>query len=330
MSESGWVIDPAIFAENAVPDEAARLNRSIVQTLQSAPQTWERDAAEVRQARAEGRGIFPLTPADPDAETIRIEGRHGPIEARIIRPKTRPACGTYLHFHGGGWMFGAARENDARLRGLAEATGLVTLSVDYALAPERPYPQGPDDCEDAALWLLGGVHRDITLPLPRQRLAIGGESAGAHLALVTLMRLRDRHGATPFHAGLLTAGCFDLAGTPSVRNWGTERLILATADIDNFVVNFVGRDADLGNPDLSPLNGRLHGLPPMLLTCGTRDLLLDDTLFMAARLAAAGVGGRLSLYPGGCHVFQSFDTAQARESLAEMAAFLTETCRTVD
>lgn len=311
-------IDPSVFAPDAVPDDVRALNRAILDRLSKAPDIWAYSLPEIRTARAAGRGSFPLLPPDPDAIETEIEGRHGPIGLRILHPKSRLARGVYLHFHGGGWVMGTARENDTRLRRLAEATGLTTVSVDYRLAPEEPYPMGPDDCESAALWLIGEGGAD----LERSFLAMGGESAGAHLAVTTLLRLRDTHAATPFHAALLTAGCYDLSLTPSVRNWGSDKLILNTRDVGKFVENFLRYGQDPTDPAISPLYAELDSMPPALFTCGTADLLIDDTLFMAGRWASAGNLAEIDLHAGGCHVFQAFDTAQASASLARMEDFL--------
>ncbi|WP_099867926.1 alpha/beta hydrolase [Pararhizobium haloflavum] len=311
-------LDPAWFDPANVPAETARFNADLVARLSKGPDVWSRPLADVRQARAAGLGTFPLPPPDAAAECATIEGKHGPIQLRLMHPKTARPRGTYLHFHGGGWVMGSARENDDRLRRLCEAARLSIVSVDYRLAPESPYPQGPDDCETAALWLIGDGGAD----LERSFLAIGGESAGAHLAAVTLLRLRERHHASPFAAALMTAGCYDLSLTPSVRNWGDEKLVINTRDVEQFVAHFLARGGDAASPDISPLHANLEGMPPALFSCGTADLLIDDTLFMAARWLAAGNRTGLSIHPGGCHVFQAFDTQQARLSLREMEDFL--------
>lgn len=312
------VIDPAVFDEASVPAETRKLNAEIRKRLNAAPDIWKFSMPEIRKARAAGRGSFPLFPPDPDAFELSIEGRHGPVDLRILHPKSSTPRGTYLHFHGGGWVMGTARENDSRLRRLAEATGLSTISVDYRLAPENPYPAAPDDCETVALWLAGAGASDFS----REVLAIGGESAGAHLAAVTLVKLRDRHGMQPFSAALLTAGCYDLSMTPSVRNWGDDKLILRTRDVANFVDRFLPAGTDPCDPDVSPLYASLHDMPPALFSCGTADLLIDDTLFMAARWHAAGNAAETAIHPGGCHVFQGFESKQADRSLSEMEDFL--------
>ncbi|MEU9068872.1 alpha/beta hydrolase [Streptomyces sp. NPDC048306] len=130
--------------------------------------------------------------------------------------------GVYLHIHGGGWAFGSADGQDEKLWRLAVEARLAVLSVDYRLAPEHPFPAGPDDCEAAARWLVDHAEAEFGTG----RLLIGGESAGAHLSVLTLLRLRDRHGITgPFRAAHLAFGPYDLTMTPSQRLFGRRRLL---------------------------------------------------------------------------------------------------------
>ena len=154
-------------------------------------------------------------------------------------------------------------------------------------------------------------------------LTIGGESAGAHLAATTMIRLRDRHGLTPFAAALLTYGMFDVRGTPSARAFGDRPLILNTPIIRWFTEQFIG-DLDASDPDISPLFADLRGLPPALFTVGDLDPLLDDSLFMAARWRAAGNQSRLDIWPGGIHAWDYFDTPYGRAGRDSMHAFLNE------
>jgi len=193
------------------------------------------------------------------------------------------------------------------------------VSVGYRLAPEHPHPAGPDDCEAAALWLAANVEREFGGDV----LAVGGESAGAHLSAVTLLRLRDRHGLAPFRAALLTYGQYDFAFTPSVRRWGARNLVLSTPIITQFVDWFAPPQLR-ADPDLSPLHADLRDMPPALFTVGTLDPLLDDSLllFMAARWTAAGNRAELAVYPGGVHAFNAFPIAIAGEANARMVRFL--------
>lgn len=317
ISMSDLVIDPALFDPAAISADTRAINAGIVKALGAVPDRWVFPMALLRKLRLEGKGPFPLPPESPYAVVEEIEGPHGPVPLRILTPP-EPAKGVYLHIHGGGWCLGSARENDGLNHRLVERTGFAVVSVDYRLAPEHPYPAGPDDCEAAALWLI----REGRARFGTDRFAIGGESGGGTLSVATLMRLRDKHGLTPFRAANLHAGCYDLGLTPSARNWGTEPLVLNTRDINVFVGHYLREGGEVGAPDVSPLHGDLKGLPPALFTVGTRDALLDDTLFMAPRWLAAGNRAEIGLFPGGCHVFIGFPGTLADQALARIYAFL--------
>ncbi|MDR3495973.1 MAG: alpha/beta hydrolase [Ancalomicrobiaceae bacterium] len=311
-------IDPRLFSDEAIDPETRALNAEILAKIEATEDPWTFEPRDIRAMRALGLGPFPLAPRSPRAETLTIEGPHGPIGLRIIRPAAGTTTGVYLHIHGGGWVWGTADQADPRLEHIADACGFAGVSIDYRLAPEHPYPKGPDDCEAAALWLA----RSAVDVFGTTVLAIGGESAGAHLSVVTLLRLRDRHGLTPFAGANLVAGVYDLNLTPSARSWGGSRLILNTRDVEMFVRHFLLRGGSTADPDISPIHAKLDGLPPALFSVGTKDCLLDDSLFMAARWQAAGNEADLAVFPGGVHVFQGFDTRLAAESHRRMDEFL--------
>jgi acetyl esterase/lipase len=309
------LIDPALLDPAAIPAETLKFNKEIVARLNAEPEGLT--IQEVRARRLQGIGAFPLAPKSPRAETITIDGPAGQLGLRVIAP-TSPR-GVYLHIHGGGWSIGSSDQLDYVLEHVADNCGIACVSVEYRLAPEHPYPAGPDDCEAAALWLV----REGTKRFGTTRLSIGGESAGGHLSAVTLLRLRDRHGLSPFSAAILNYGCFDLGMTPSARRWGEEKLVLNTAAIVGFRKCFLPPGTDTSDPDVSPLYADVRGLPPAIFTVGTRDALLDDSLFMAPRWLAAGNVAELALYPGACHGFMSMPSAQRGEALARIEAFLT-------
>jgi acetyl esterase/lipase len=206
----------------------------------------------------------------------------------------------YLHLHGGGMTLGSARGMDTRNWGLAQACGVAVVSVDYRLAPEHPFPAGPDDCEAAALWLVEHAAAEFGT----DRLLVGGESAGAYLSALTMLRLRDRLGEPPPFLGVdLCYGAFDLSGTPStVLLRGKVPYATEHGERTNRR-HYLGdrSDAEVRDPAISPLYADLHDLPPMLLSVGTADWLLDDSLFFAARLEAAGNAVELAVYPEAPH-----------------------------
>jgi acetyl esterase len=312
------MIDPAAFDPQAVEDEIRAQNADILAKLSALPDQWSFPPALIRERRRQGLGPFPPLPKSSRAQIVTISGPGGPLELRVIAPE-RPR-GVYFHIHGGGWTLGAADEQDPWLDRVADNCRLAVVSVEYRLGPEHPYPAGPEDCEAAALWVLDEGRRRFG----GERLAIGGESAGAHLSAVTLLRLRDRHGLAPFHRANLFAGCYDLTETPSVSRWGADKLILNTRDIRMFTESFCPPGVDRRAPDVSPLYADLEGMPPALFSVGTMDPLLDDTLFMAGRWVAAGNRAEVAIWPGGCHVFHRFESAMAERALARIDAFLND------
>ena len=267
--------------------------------------TTEEGLRWLREAMAPG-GLFGMAALDV-AETLDLPGPEGPIPVRILRPETIE--GIYLHFHGGGMTLGSAASMDGRNWPLAQACNVAVISVDYRLAPEHPYPAGPDDCEAAALWLIDHAAEEFGT----RRLLVGGESAGAYFAMLTMIRLRDRLGTSPPFLGVdLCYGGYDLGGTPStVQQVG--KVPYAVGDETNRQRYLPGRSKEEArDPAVSPLWADLSGLPPCLLTVGTADWLLDDSLFLAARLAAAGNRVELAVYPEGPHGIDGCPTALGR------------------
>jgi acetyl esterase/lipase len=324
--KDGWiemtdVLDPALFGDAAIADDTRQINAAITAATKDLPDWWVVGPANVRAARASGMGVFPAPIKSDRARWIEIDGPGGKIPLRVIAPAN--PRGVYLHIHGGGHVLGAADQQDRLLERIADETQLTAISVEYRLAPEHPFPAGPDDCEAAALWIIAHAN-----DFGGKTLAIGGESAGAHLSALTMLRLRDKLGRSPFHAANLVFGVFDLGMTPSARQFGNElRLVLRTIDVEQFGECFlpgVGTE-DRRAPHISPLYADLRGLCPALFTIGTLDALLDDSLFMHARWIAAGNAGELAIYPGAVHGFIAFPYAQTFSALARMSAFLNAT-----
>lgn len=310
------MFSPQLFMAGAVSDETRQVNEAIAALVAQAPDPWSMPVAEARAARERGEGPFPKPPVSERAYDREIDGPAGPLRLHILAPEN--PRGIYLHFHGGGWTFGGPEQQDPLLERLADTCGLACISVGYRLAPENPYPAAPDDCEAAALWLAGARAEFGGGPL-----YMGGESAGAHLAAVTLLRLKTKHGLTPFEKVNFTFGAFDLGLTPSARAFGDTGPTLSTRDIEHFLDCFLPVGTDVRDPDISPLHGDLGGLPEALFLVGTRDALVDDTLFMHARWVAAGNKARLGIYPGGAHGFVAFPGRLAEEALAQIDDFLT-------
>jgi acetyl esterase len=253
-------------------------------------------ARALEEARARG-AVSTASPGPPAVEAVaEVFGRRVPV--RIIAPESGSARGVYLDIHGGGFYMGLATRGDAHNRSLAHSLGVAVVSVDYRLSPEHPWPAAPVDCETAALWLL----EEAETRFGTARMAIGGVSAGATLAMTTLLRLRARGVIKPFVGAALQFGTYDMSGqTPAGR----------LLDGEFFIQAYAGHVADRTNPDISPVYGDLRGLPPVLLVVGGSDILLEDNLVMAGRLSAAGGEVDVRVYPESPHGFTLHPTAMA-------------------
>ena len=248
----------------------------------------------------------------PEDREVGADGRS--VRVRILRPAGRPAEAVYLDIHGGGFYLGSAAMGDRRNQRTAHGLGVAVVSVDYRLAPEHPWPAGPDDCETAAWWLLDNGAAEFGT----DRLLIGGGSAGATLAMTTLLRLRDAGRHRPFVGANLVYGVYDLSeSAPSGRVGAERRRPYREAYIGHVA------PAERTRPDISPLFGDLAGLPPALLTVGTLDDLFEDSLALAAPAdARPGNDVELDVYPESPHAFNVFPTAMAAAANDRIEAWL--------
>jgi acetyl esterase len=252
-----------------------------------------------------------------------VPGRGGEIPVRIVRPEGVPDA-VYVDIHGGGFCIGWAHQHDATNALLARDANVAFVSVDYRLAPEHPYPAGGDDCEDAARWVVEHARTEFGC----ESVFVGGDSAGGNLALRTVLALRDLGLGAHLVGMHLVYGVFDLSLTPSARA-GTDTLVVNLSDIEMFHAYYAPGVAidDLRDPGYSPLYADLHGLPPALLLVGDQDPLLDDSLFLDARLRAAGNDAELTVFPDAPHGFVSlpmeFAAIAHRRTVAWMRERLT-------
>lgn len=302
----------ALFQADAISPQTNAVYEALAAKLASL--TPPEDILALRIAYTNGDLGLPASPKSPHAREIIIDGPAGPLSLRVLVPEQ--IRGVYLHFHGGGWMFGSNDTWDEQFEVFGRVAGMVCVSVNYRLAPEHVFPAAIDDCLTTACWLIEHAQDEFGTSW----LSMGGESAGAHLAASTLIRLRDMGLAGKFSAANMLFGFFDLSLTPSARAASGTHFV-DRAGLAKFVQAFAG-DFDLRHPNVSPLYSDLRRLPPALFTVGSIDPLLDDSLFMHMRWQAAANQSELSVYPGGTHGFNSLDSDIARSANQAMAWYL--------
>jgi acetyl esterase len=295
-------LDPEVFKPESVP----ATTRAVIERLRregaTAPALSKARIEELRSSPPSAAGVLAVEPPSDLALERVIDGPAGPLRVRVLSSGKVRAC--YLHVHGGGWALGGPDRQDQTLFGFASAARVAVVAVDYRLTPEHPHPAGLADCVAAIRWLAANGERE----LGAGRLIVGGESAGAHLAALALLALRDRGEIEAVTAANLAYGVYDLSMTPSTRRWGDQRIVINTPDLAFFAAQYAPKKRHRDS-DVSPLYAELAGMPIALFSCGTLDPLLDDTLFMAARWQAAGSPSELAIYPGAPHEFLNLSDA---------------------
>lgn len=245
--------------------------------------------------------------ADPppvaSVEDTVVPAARRDVPARVYRPVVDQAPQPALIcFHGGGWVVGDLDSNDRALRLLANESGVSVISIDYALAPEHPFPAALDECVDVAR----AVRRDgARLGVDVDRLAIGGDSAGANLALAAAIDLRDAGESWPRFM-LLVYGVYARDhSTESHRLYGDGSFGFGTEAMDALWTMYLGAGATGDDSRAAPLRAALDGLPPAYIVAGGLDPLRDDSRRLAARLVEAGGEVEYREYAGVVHGFMS-------------------------
>jgi acetyl esterase len=211
--------------------------------------------------------------------------------------------------------------NDRALRLLALQSGVAILSVDYCLAPEHPFPAPLEECIFAARWAR---QHGARLGIDGERLGLGGDSAGANLALAAALDLGDA-GESWLRFLLLVCGAYARSlDTPSCEEFGDGRFGFDRVAMAAFWSYYLGAASQPPDPRAEPLYAELRGLPPLYLVAAGMDPLRDDTRRLAARVIEAGGAVEYREYPGVVHGFASMtrDLAIARRATAEAASAL--------
>jgi acetyl esterase/lipase len=257
--------------------------------------------------RASGHG-FAIVGGDPEpgvrTEGLTLDGPGGPIPCRVYRPASQdPATPVLVYAHGGGGVIGDLEISNALCGVLARLARCPVLSVGYRLAPEHRFPAGVEDLAFAFRWARGHA---AELGAPPDRVALGGDSAGATLVAVVAQDLK-RAGEQQPVLQLLLYPCVDIAGeSPSMTTYA-DAFPLSRRSIDWSMGHYIGPEHDPADPRLSPLRAAdVSGLAPAILVTAGFDPLVDQGEAYARRLRAAGVPVAYRCYDGLAHGFAAF------------------------
>lgn len=226
-----------------------------------------------------------------------------------------------IYFHGGGWVWNSIDTHDRLMRDYAAGGGCAVIGPDYALSPEAAFPQAIEECAAVVRWV---ARHGAEWGLDPARIAVGGDSAGANLAIGVALLLRRTDPDISFSGILLNYGVFDSdLDTSSYREFA-EGYFLTREKMAFYWDCYCPRPADRLNPLVAPLHSDLRGLPPVLLHIAELDVLASENHAMAAKLRDAGVEVESRLFPGTAHGFlrAANHVKAARDAAAEAGGWL--------
>ena len=243
----------------------------------------------------------------------------GSVPAEWITTPNSESQKVVLYLHGGGYVAGSIasyRDLVARISRVSKARILI---LEYRLAPEFPFPNALEDSVAAYKWLVSTENIDPN------NIIIAGDSAGAGLALATVIKLRNEGFPLPIAIVCLSPWT-DLAGNG--ESLKTNEEIDPFISLEMFEISartYLGT-TDPFNPLASPLYADLQGLPPLLIQVGTSEILLDDSIRFAERAKAAGVDVRLKIWKDMIHIFAifAFFAPESRQGINQIGEFIQE------
>jgi acetyl esterase len=252
---------------------------------------------------------------------LPIRGRR--VLCRFHKPReaTLPVL---IYIHGGGWVWNSVDTHDRLMREYAATAGCAVIGPDYALSPEAAFPQALEECAGLVRW---AARHGAAWGLDASRIVIGGDSAGANIAMGVALLLRETDPGIRLSGLLLNYGVFDADfDTPTYREFA-EGYFLTRDKMRFYWDCYCPRAADRYNPLASPLRADLRGLPPTLLHLAQLDVLAAENRAMAQKLREAGVALETREFAGCAHGFLRAlnHVAKSREAAATAGAWLGRT-----
>src|SRR5438552_7035987 len=304
-------IDPELVAAGKLPQEKGLVAPD--RTVASIPEVR---AAQERLGAFLGEGSVPLQ----RERDLSLTGPLGQVPCRLYLPDSVERQPLIVYAHGGGFMQGSLNSWDHFLRDLVRQSGVAALSVDYQLSPEVKCRVA---CDEMVAMTRLAAREGAGFGIDPSRLAVGGDSAGANLALAAALAMRDA-GERALRFQLLIYGCFSTdCDSPSWQRFG-QGAGLNQANMRWIWETYLERPEQKEDWRAAPMLGDLTGVAPAHLIVGGLDPLLDDSNHLAAKLKAAGVPCQLTIYQSINHGFIRYGRliGTARRAIAECAAAL--------
>jgi acetyl esterase len=291
---------------------------------QPEPKPWELEPPAAREAMvALMQAVGPKDVPIGKVANLAIPTTNGEIPARSYTPVAAGGepLPTLVFFHGGGFVIGSVDTHDGLCRMLANLSACRVISIEYRLSPEHKFPAAVEDAFATTSWIEKNAAQ---LGIDANRLAIGGDSAGATLSAVVTQMARDA-GAPKLAFQMLLFPATHMAAETVSRRQFAEGYFLEGKTIEWFFNHYFAPDADREHPQASPLLAdKFSGLPPAYVMVAGFDPLHDEGVEYAEKLRAAGVSVALDDYPEMVHDFIYLQAVlpQAAEALRTAAKAL--------
>ncbi len=251
-------------------------------------------------------GATALTHArDAAATDLAIPGANGStLPARLYDPPDRPeGPGLIVFFHGGGWVMGSIEAHDTFCRFVARRARVKVLSVGYRLAPEHPFPAAVDDASAAFRWAAAQAD---ALGVDRERIAVGGDSAGGNLAAAVALTARSAAEVAPRLAWLVYPIVDARLDDESVKLFG-DGLVLERRAMEEMLGHYAATALDRLDPRCSVVDAPVPpDMPPTHIVTAGMDILRDQAERFGERLRAHGVDVYVRRFPDLPHGFMAF------------------------
>jgi acetyl esterase len=275
---------------------------------------WTLTPAEVRRDREQMSQQGDYTGLV--VEDIDIDGPAGPMLVRVYRKEGLDQAPAVLFFHGSGWVICSVNTHDALVASLARASECVWVSVEYRLAPEAKFPSAIEDAYAATVWVANNAKR---LGIDADCIAVAGDSAGANLAAVVCLLARERTGP----AIKLQVLAYPVCDTQTDReSYARNAPFGLNADgMGWYLGHYLTTPTEASDWRVAPVRAEsLAGLPPAIVLVAELDVLYDEGIEYANRLAADGVDVALRIETGMPHGFWSRPISRARASVLEVGS----------
>jgi acetyl esterase len=285
------------------------------------PKMWDMPIGMARRSFAGMMGLVgPQAIPVGKIANFSVSGPAGEIPLRAYSPvgAGAEALPALVYFHGGGFVVGDLDTHDGLCRLLVAEGGFRVVAVDYRLAPENKWPAPLDDAFAALRYIFENAP---ALGIDAGRIAVGGDSAGGHLAAVVTQTAKEKGGPALAYQLLLFPGTEFTTDTSSMNKYAVG-YFMEKRSIEWFYSQVLPADSDRNSPKISPLKAKdFTGLPPAFIMLGGYDPLHDEGLAYAEKLRAAGVKVVVSDYADMVHCFIYLQTVlpQAHEAVAAAA-----------